>query len=192
MNARPLCGVVLGVVLALAAAPSLVCAAERGPVEVGFSLASLSVMKADSVYYGYGYSSDTMWLFSAPGTSFSGLLEPGLHATFGVGSKVSLEPQLGIVHYRQNSDSATILNVATQVNVSLRPWESKTTYLFGRAGLMATLGDGSDTTGMLGLGVGYRVPIREYAVIRCEAFYNRYLDSDTNQLGVRVKLGILF
>jgi hypothetical protein len=102
-----------------------------------------------------------------------------------------LEPQFGLIYYRED-DSQLLLNFGGQVNASLRPWRSKTAYLFGRLGLAVSLGGGSDTETILGGGVGYRVPLRGVAVLRWEAYYNRYLDSHIDQFGGRVKIGVLF
>jgi hypothetical protein len=104
---------------------------------------------------------------------------------------MSFEPQAGFVYFREE-DSATVLNVAAQVNASLRSWHAKTPYLFGRVGLSAALGEGSDAETILGGGIGYRVPLRAVAVLRCEAYYNRYLDEHINQFGARLKVGFLF
>lgn len=189
MNARCLSGPVLG--LALAATPSTVCARDKAPVEVGFSVASVSVWTSEG--------SDSTWMLAAPanGASFA-FAEPGLHACVGLGEKLSFEPQVGLVHFGGGSGSYTMLSLRGQLNVSLRPWQSKTAYFFGHAGMLVTTGDDSDSQGYFGFGIGYRAPIREHAVLRWEAFYNRFpsSDSDTypnmNQLGARMKLGILF
>jgi hypothetical protein len=88
--------------------------------------------------------------------------------------------------------SSTALSLRGQLNVSLQPWQSRTAYFFGHAGTLIMSGDDTDSQSHLGFGIGYRVPIHEHAVVRWEGFYNRYLHSDTNQFGGRIKLGILF
>jgi hypothetical protein len=194
MQLRQLCLAVAFVSAALSAASSLAGEKTR---EVGLSLATLSGMKEDSHCYNYDfggescYSSSAIWSLTVPGNSFLSFSEPGLYASFRIADRMSFEPQAGFIYFREE-DSATILNVAAQVNASLRSWHSKTPYLFGRVGLAAALGDGSDVETILGGGIGYRVPLRGVAVLRWEAYYNRYLDAHTNQFGARVKIGVLF
>ena len=80
-----------------------------------------------------------------------------------------------------------------QLNLATGSWRGRTPYLFARAGLLVASADGdSDSDTTFGFGVGYRVPVRSFAVLRWEAFYNRLGESDANQFGARVKLGILF
>ncbi len=182
----------LSILFALTACSGLAHAAGAPPTEVGFTLVGVSVLKESG-------STHETWLVSAPGGSFLGTLEPGLHATFSLGDRASLEPQLGFTYYRQQGYSTTILNLSMQVNISLQSWTSSTVYLFGRGGVLVTSGGTSATKGVFGGGLGYRAPIRRHAVARWEAYYNRYPASydsynpgHTNEFGIRVKLGVLF
>ena len=186
MRARSLCRLVPAVALLWLSAAGAALPRDKAAVEVGFPLASVSATDTE-----YG---DTTWLIAAPaGGLFSSLTSPGLYAAFQVGDRVSFEPQLGLTHIIEGGDSMTLLSAAGQINLAARSWRERTPYLFVRGGLLVVSGEGdSDTEGVIGGGFGFRVPIRSHAVMRWEGFFNRFIDSDANEIGVRVKLGILF
>lgn len=179
---RPRLAWILGLsALLCASAPSVARAQQR--VEVGASLLNATFIVND----------ETATLIGVPSSAFE-IINPGLYASFFVGKRVSIEPQIGAIVVSANDETNHLLNAAFQVNFFLRDSTASAPYLFASAGFIDASGI-DYTPKTFGAGVGYRMRLGDRLVCRIDGRYVRFTSefgSDSDMIVVTLWLGGLF
>jgi hypothetical protein len=171
--------VLLTAAAVLAASASLARAAEP-KVEIGASLASLTI----------GLGDNDGAVFGVPSGGF-GILNPGVYASIFVNPHVAVEPQLGLLWVREGGESEHIVNVAGQIDYFIRGISERSPYLFGAAGLLDVSGSGVTPKSVAG-GVGYRVPLGGRLTIRMDGRVTHFTDEGGNSVSFTLAIGGLF
>ena len=114
-----------------------------------------------------------------------------LRAGFPIGTRTSLEPKLGMTIISGDGDTFTTyqaeLGLLYHLGSSRYPGAYHRAGLYVRPflGIVGFSGDGSDSNGYLGAGVGYKVPLLSRLSARYEAnFSHQFGDGDGNAIGL--------
>jgi hypothetical protein len=158
--------------LAFAAMPAMAQDQAPRPIEIGVDAA---------IIIGLGDNSGTE--ISIPAQS--------LRLGFPISPRSSLEPRLGIRVLSGNGDTFTLYNVEVgwlyHFGSSKYPgaYQRAGAYVRPFVGLVGSSGDGSSTSGVIGAGLGYKIPLIARVSSRFEAnFAHAFGDFEGNQLGL--------
>jgi hypothetical protein len=182
MTTRKSAGVLL-LAAALMAAPS---AAQAQPsAEIGASLMSAT----------FGLGDDDLTTFGVPSGGF-GILNPGVYASFFIGSYVAVEPQLSFSWVSEGDESEYLLNFAGQFDYFFGGTEVPSPYVFGAAGLLK-ISDNDYTPKSFGFGGGYRMPVGDRLSFRIDGRWVRYtsefeFEDDHDTLAFTLSIGGIF
>lgn len=173
-----LVGVLVLVVAALGlAAPA---AAADAPIEVGTSLASLSV----------GFGDNDVNLFGIPSSSF-GVLSPAVYGSIFMSQNLAIEPQIGLIVASSNHETDHVLNVTGQVDYFTRGRDATSPYLFASFGVI-DVSNSDVTPKTFSGGVGYRKPMGGRFVVRADARLEHFTDGGGTALVLSLSIGGLF
>jgi hypothetical protein len=163
---------VAAAVLAFAALPAKAQNTAPRPVEIGVDAAVIIGLGDDS------------------GTEID-IPAQALRVGFPISPRSSLEPRLGLRVLSGNGDTFTIYNLELgwlyHFGSSKYPgaYQRAGAYIRPFVGLVGTSGDGSSTSGIIGGGLGYKIPIIARLSSRFEAnFAHAFGDFEGNQLGL--------
>jgi hypothetical protein len=173
------------VLLVAAALVSGASSAQAQPVaEIGASLVSSTIELEDE-----GVST-----LGVPSGGF-GILNPGMFASFFVGTHLAIEPQIGLIWASFDGESEHILNFVGQVDYFLRGTTEASPYVFGAAGVV-DMSDSDYTPKSFGFGAGYRIPVGDRLTFRVDGRYTRFTgefeDDDSNALAFTLSIGGVF
>jgi len=154
-------------------------AQEKG-IEVGTSLMSLMV----------GFGDGTGTVLGIPSGGF-GILNPGLFVSCFVAPKLSIEPQLGLMVFSSEGESAHIANFGAQVNYFTRGSKQNSPYVFGAVGVVSATDAGSTPKTVSG-GVGYRMLFGDRLTIRADGRITHFTEGAGNAFGLTISLGGIF
>jgi hypothetical protein len=173
-----------GALFLAAALIAAASAAQAQPTaEVGASLVSAT----------FGLGDDDVTTFGVPSGGF-GILNPGVYASFFIGSYAAVEPQLGFIWASGNGSSEHLLNFTGQFDYYFSGTEVPSPYVFGTAGLV----DASEqdyTPKSYGFGGGYRIPVGGRLTFRVDGRWVRYTSQfgdDRDTLGFALSIGGIF
>lgn len=114
-----------------------------------------------------------------------------LRAGFPIGLRTSLEPKLGMTIRTGNGDTFTIyqaeVGLLYHLGTSRYPGAYHRAGLYVRPflGIAGVSGNGSDSNGYVGAGVGYKMPLLSRLSARYEAnFSHQFGDGDGNAIGL--------
>jgi hypothetical protein len=176
MKAIILAGVLMGATSSLADA--------QPRAEVGASLVNAVV----------GLGDNSVSTLGVPSGGF-GILNPGAFASFFVGPRLAIEPQLGLVWASFDGESEHLLNLVGQVDYFLRGSDDASPYVFAAAGIV-NVSDADYTPKSLGFGAGYRVPMGGRLTFRVDGRYTHFtgqFDGDgSDMLAFTLSIGGLF
>jgi hypothetical protein len=164
-----------------AIAPSVARAQQR--VEVGTTLINATFLAND----------DKATLIGVPSGAFE-LINPALYASFFVGKRVSVEPQVALMVLSENDETNYFLNTAVQANWYLRESTGSAPYVFASAGFI-NFTDAEYTPKTFSAGVGYRMRLGDRLVFKLDGRYVRMtadFGSDFDLVVVSLWLGGLF
>jgi hypothetical protein len=168
----------IGVALiALTASPAR---AQNPKVEIGTSLASATI----------GLGDIDQSTLGVPSAGFN-LLSPTVYASIFVGSRLAIEPQLGLVWATSHGDSFHFLNVAGQVDYFIRGTNTDSPYVFGIAGLVDVSGSNSNPK-TVGAGAGYRILAGDRLSFRFDGRFMHFTDDGGDVVGFALSIGGLF
>jgi hypothetical protein len=169
-------------VLTAAAAPAhaqaQAPAQSEAKIEVGASLANLTIGLGDNDFTTFGVPS-----------SFFGLLSPGVYASFFAAPKISIDARVGLIVISGGGDTDHLLNVGGQVNYFTRGTGVSSPYVFGEVGLLDV---SDDSTVTFGGGGGYRFVLGDRLTLRADGRLTHYSDGGGNSLSFTLSLGGLF
>lgn len=177
MTTSPRAGVLAAVFLAASAAS----ATAQPTFEIGSSLAGAIV--------GVGDDNDGTAI-GLPAAGF-GIINPGVYASLFLGSRVAIEPQIGLLYFSSDGDSEHILNLAAQVDLFLSGLDRPSLYLFGSVGAIDTSGDGT-TPKTVGGGVGYRIPVGDHLAFRLDGRFVHLTEDAGDQVAITLSIGGAF
>lgn len=167
--------VATAMVLAVTAVP----ARAQAKVELGVSLANLTIGLGDNDFTTFGVPS-----------SFSGLFSPGVYASIFATPNISIDPRVGLVVFSGGGDTDHLLNLGAQVNYFTRGTAASSPFIFGDVGLINASDDDSIAT--FGGGAGYRWLLGDRLAMRGDARFTHYTDGGGNSISVTLSLGGLF
>jgi hypothetical protein len=144
MNKRILATLSLTTLLALGHA---IEAQAQPKLEVGASLINAVVARAGN---------ETLTTVGIPSGGF-GVLNPGVYASIFLGTRMAVEPQLGLIWASADGDSFHILHFVTQFDYFFLGTQQRSPYVFATAGITDAGEDYSPKS--FGAGLGYRVPM---------------------------------
>jgi hypothetical protein len=163
---------VAAAVLAFAALPARAQNQAPRPIEIGVDA---------GVIIGLGDNSGTE--IDIPAQS--------LRVGFPISPRSSIEPRLGLRVFSGNGDTSTLyhfeLGWLYHFGSSKYPgaYQRAGAYVRPFVGMAGFSGDGSSTSGVVGAGLGYKIPIIARLSSRFEAnFAHQFGDADGNQLGL--------
>jgi hypothetical protein len=172
---------------ALCLAAALIAAASTAhaqpSAEVGGSLMSVT----------FGLGDEDVTTFGVPSGGF-GILNPGVYASFFLGSHAAVEPQIGFVWTSAYDESHHLLNFAGQFDYFVGGTEVPSPYLFGNFGLVE-ISDEDYTPKSFGFGGGYRVPVGDRLTFRVDGRWVRYtadFGDDIDTLAFTLSIGGIF
>lgn len=171
---RSALAVVAGTML-VAASPAQ---AQEPALEIGTTLTSVTIGLGDN---------DTT-VVGIPSSSF-GLLNPGVYASIFAGSKVSFEPQLGLIWASSDGESFHFLNAGAQVNYF--PGGPRGVYVFGTASIIDA-SDESANPKAVGGGAGYRIAVGDRLAFRLDGRYLHFTQNGGNALAFGLSIGGVF
>jgi hypothetical protein len=182
MTTRRSFGTVILTTALVAATASLAHAQPRA--ELGASLVNSFI----------GLDDDELSTVGIPSGGF-GILNPGAYASFFVGERVAIEPQVGFVWASFDGDSEHILNFVGQFDYFVRGISDPSLYLFAAAGVVDV--SGADyTPKSVGGGAGYRIPVGDRLTFRVDGRYTHYTGEfegeDSDALAFTLSIGGLF
>ncbi len=144
-------------------------------------------------------------LVGAPGggSFFALIRSPGLYLQCFVTDKLAVEPQLAAMGVFAEDDNMRTISLSTRANYLFRGANTGSAYLFASGGILHFSGSDieSETDPTLGLGVGFRQPIRSAGSVRIEAGYQHIFHDDdsgfdasggANTFGVSVGIALRF
>jgi hypothetical protein len=167
--------VATAIVMAVTAVP----ARAQAKVELGASLANLTIGLGDSDFTTFGVPS-----------SFFGLFNPGVYASIFATPRISIDPRVGLVVFSGGGDTEHVLSLGGQVNYFLKGTDVNSFYVFGDVGLVSI--SDSDSTTSFGGGAGYRWLIGDRIAIRTDGRLTHHSDGGGNSLSFTLSLGGLF
>jgi hypothetical protein len=165
-------------VLVVTAAPAR-AQATPAKVELGVSLANLTIGLGDNDFTTFGVPS-----------SFFGLFSPGVYASIFATPNISIDPRVGLMVISGGGDTEHLLNLGAQVNYFTRGTAASSPFLFGDVGLLNASDEDSITT--FGGGAGYRWLLGDRLALRGDARFTHYSDGGGNSISVTLSLGGLF
>jgi hypothetical protein len=173
---------------AVLCAPALVLAGEPGRVELGVVPFDFSVISANG---------ETEEAVSVPaGGSLT--LAQGVYLQCLVTDKIAIEPQASLAALFHDGDNLRRIQLGLRANYLFSGADRPSAYVFAGGGLSHTgISDGeSQTDPLIGLGVGYRHPVRSAGSVRVEVGYQHVFadssDDALNVFGFRVGLALRF
>lgn len=120
-----------------------------------------------------------------------GIINPGVYASLFLGSRLAIEPQIGLMYFSSDGDSTHIANFAAQFDVFFGGKERPSLYAFGSVGAIDTSG-GDITPKTVGGGLGYRIPVGDRLVFRLDGRFVHLTDDFGDQIAVTVSIGGAF
>ncbi len=169
-------------VLVIAFAPP--ARAQVAEVEVGASLLNFSIN------WGGNSTSKTTTLGIPGGTGFN-IGNPGLYGSVFFGSKVAVEPQLGLIVISSGGTTQHFLSVAGQVDYFLNGSRDNSPFVFGSVGVINTSGNGPSPKSFSG-GAGYRMLFGDRLAVRVDGRIMHLTDEFGNAVVFAVSFGGLF
>jgi hypothetical protein len=167
-------------VLALLSVARPASARQNGQVEVGASLANISVV------FGNG---DTGVLIGIPSATFS-IFSPSVFAAFHVAPRVAVEPQIGLVLFSGGGSSGHLLNFSGQFDYFLENPKASAPYIFGTVGVLNVSSGGSAAS--VGGGAGYRIRKGDRLILRIDGRVVHFTNGGGNLLSFGASIGGLF
>lgn len=180
MNAvrrRMMVGLMAMLALAAAAVPAF--AQDQPKVEVGASLANLTVGLGDNDFTTFGVPS-----------SLSSFMTPGVYVSFFATPKIAIEPQVGLIVISGGGETDHLLNVAGQVSYFTRGAGASSPFIFGTVGLVNASDEDSVTS--FGGGAGYRFRVGDSLTLRTDGRFTHFSDGGGNTLSLTLSIGGLF
>ena len=171
----PQLAVIAAALMMLTAAP-----AQAQRFEVGTSLAGANI----------GLGDVDLSTVGVPTAGFN-LLSPMLYASFFVGSRFAVEPQVGLVWATQSGESSHFLSVAGQADYFLKGTRASSPYVFGTVGVL-DVSDSDTNPASVGVGGGYRMVAGGRLCFRFDGRYVHFTKERGNVLGLAVSIGGLF
>jgi hypothetical protein len=148
-------------------------------VELGASLFSGAVDSED----------DGLTMIGVPSAGFP-LIAPGVYASFFLGQRLAIEPQIGLLVLSAGGETEHILNFVGQVDYFVRGLDESSPYVFGTAGVIDF--PGSTTLKSVGMGAGYRIPAGDRLTFRVDGRFRHFLDDEGNLVAFSLSIGGLF
>jgi hypothetical protein len=153
--------------------------------EIGASLVNGIIVLGD----------DDLATVGIPGGGFP-IFGPGMYASFFLGERFAIEPQLGLLWLTADGESDYLVNFVGQVDYFVLGTERSSPYVFATAGVFAISGD-DYTPKSFGVGAGYRMPVGGRLTFRIDGRYTRFtseseFDEGSNTVGFAVSIGGLF
>jgi hypothetical protein len=170
-------------------APALALAGEPGRIELGVVPFDVSVISAN------GETEETV---SAPAGGFFTVASQGVYLQFLATDKIAIEPQASLTALFHEDDNLRRIQLSLRANYLFAGADRPSAYVSAGGGLTyaGLSGSDSETDPLIGLGVGYRHPVRSAGSVRVELGYQRvFSDSADDALNVfsfRVGLGLRF
>ena len=169
----------IGIATAIALAMTAVPARAQAKVELGASLANLTIGLGDNDFTTFGVPS-----------SFFGLLNPSVYASIFATPRISIDPKIGLVVLSGGGETDHVLSLGGQVNYFLKGTDVNSLYILGDVGLVSI--SDSDSTTSFGGGAGYRWLIGDRIAIRTEGRLTHHTDGGGNSLSFNLSMGGLF
>jgi hypothetical protein len=139
-----------------------------------------------------GLGDNSVSTIGVPSGGF-GIVNPGIYASFFLGTRVAIEPQVGLIWASFDDESEHILNFVGQFDYFVRGTGGGSPYLFANAGVI-DVSDGGDTPKSFGFGLGYRIPVGDRLTFRIDGRYTRFTSEfdDTDALAFTLSIGGVF
>jgi hypothetical protein len=102
-----------------------------------------------------------------------GTLNPGVYASFFLGDRVGLGPQIGFVAASFEGDSFHALNLTGQFDYFFSGISRRSAYVLASVGLLS-VSDADYTPKVFGFGAGYRIPVGDRLAFRFDGRYAHY------------------
>jgi hypothetical protein len=151
--------------------------------EIGASLMSVT----------FGLNDEGGTAFGVPSGVF-GVLNPGVYASFFLGSHAAVEPQVGFIWASSDGESQHLLNFAGQFDYFFSGTDVPSPYVFGTAGLV-DISREDYTPKSFGFGGGYRIPVGDRLTFRLDGRWVRYTSEfgdDADTLTFALSIGGIF
>lgn len=152
-------------------------------VELGASLVNVTFITGD----------DDATVVGVPVGGF-GILNPAVYASFRVGGRFAIEPQVGFMLLNSEGETMHLLNAAVQATCFFSDRSRPGVYVFGGAGFIS-VSDNDYTPKTFGGGVGYRMPVGDRLVFRLDGRYTRItadFGDDSDLVALTLSIGGLF
>jgi hypothetical protein len=174
-------------------APAVVLAGEPGRVELGVVPFDFSVISAKG---------ETNEAVTLPGGGYLTEGSEGVYLQWLVTDRLAIEPQASLTALFYHGDNFRTIRANLRVNYLFAGADRPSAYVFAGGGLvhMGQTGAGEDnsseTDPRVGVGVGYRQPVRSAGSVRVEVGYQRILVGDSGdditEFSFRIGLGLRF
>ena len=162
------------VAVMLMAAP--VRAAESA-LEIGTTLMGVTV----------GTGDNDVKVLGVPSSTF-GVLNPSVYASIFLGTRLAIEPQVGLIWAKTGGDSMHILHAAGQIDYFVLGTEAASPYVFGTVGVVDV--SGSDTTPKaVGGGAGYRMRVGDRLTFRVDGRVTHFTENGGNAVAFGLSIG---
>ena len=154
-----------------------VAPASAATIELGTTLAGITTTLEDN----------NTTLFGIPSGSFS-LLSPSVYASFFAGSKVAVEPQLGVIWMTTQGESTHLVNAAVQFDYFVQRSDGTSPYVFAAAGVI-DMPTPSPTPKLFGGGAGYRLRVGDRLTFRVDGRLMHFTENDGDALMFNLSIG---
>ena len=148
-------------------------------VEIGTTLMGVTFSTGDDVK-----------VVGVPSSSF-GLLNPAVYASIFVGSRLAIEPQVGLIWASQQGESMHLLNVGGQFDYLLLGAETASPYVFGTVGII-DVSNSAVSPKSIGGGAGYRIRVGDRLTFRIDGRVTHFTENGGNALSFGLSMGGLF
>lgn len=124
-----------------------------------------------------------------------GILNPGMYGSLFVGTRMAIEPQIGLMLAWVGGESVHFLNVVGQFDYFIRGTGERSLRLFAAGGVVSA--SGADyTPKSVGFGAGYRIPLRDRLTLcvdgRYPHFTGEFDGGGSDALGFTLSIGGVF
>jgi hypothetical protein len=177
MSLRSLVGSVLVTTTILVVATASAARAADQQLELGASLVNATI----------GLGSNDVSTFSMPAGGL-GTFTPGVYASFFVGERAAIEPQIGFFSVKSGGHSNHFLNLVGQFDYFIEGISRQSFYVFGAAGITDVSGVPT-TPKSVAFGVGDRIPAGGRLTFRFDGRVTHFTDGGGNSIGFTVSIG---
>jgi hypothetical protein len=149
----------------------------QSAVEIGTTLMGVTI----------GTGDNDVKVFGVPSSSF-GLLNPSVYASIFLGTRLAIEPQVGLIWAKSDGESMHIVHFAGQLDYFILGTEAASPYVFGSVGVVDV--SQSDTTPKaVGGGAGYRMRVGDRLTFRIDGRVTHFTESGGNAVAFGLSIG---